>query len=66
MSYDLYQLSCDYRVFSPASCDDEIKDILLVRRINMLHWLEASHLDLALDMSSYEVQSIFGQAREGR
>ena len=32
----------------------------------MLHWLETDHLDVALDMNSYEVQSIFGQAREGR
>ncbi len=54
-----------FRVFSPASCEDEVKDILLLRRINMLHWLKASHLDAPLDMSNYDIQQVFEQAREG-
>lgn len=53
------------RVFSPASCDDEVKDILLLRRINMLHWLKPSDLDVALDMNNLEVQNVFEQARQG-
>ena len=54
------------RVYSPASCDDEVKDILLLRRINMLHWLKPDHLDLPLDMKRYEVQGVFEQARDGQ
>lgn len=55
----------NFRVFSPASCDDEIKDILLLRHINMLHWLKPSDLDVALDMNNLNVQRVFEQAREG-
>ena len=52
-------------VYSPASCDDEMKDLLLLRRINMLHWLEPSILDVALDMVNHDVQQVFEQARQG-
>ncbi|XP_019850987.1 PREDICTED: rab5 GDP/GTP exchange factor-like [Amphimedon queenslandica] len=51
-------------VFAPPSCDDDIKDLLFVRRINMLHWLEPSILDVTLDLSNIEVQGIVAQARQ--
>ena len=42
-----------------------MKDLLLLRRINMLHWLEPSILDVPLDMINHDVQQVFEQARQG-
>jgi hypothetical protein len=51
-------------VNSPASCDDEINDLLFVRRVNSLHWLEASILEVSLDMNNQQVQNIFQESRQ--
>lgn len=52
-------------VFSMASSDDEMKDLLLLRRIRMLSWLEPMHLDLPLNLESVEVQGLVSKGREG-
>ena len=52
-------------VFSIASSDDEVKDLLLLRRIRMLSWLQPMHLDLALNLESVEVQGLVSRGREG-
>lgn len=57
--------SC-YSVFSIASSDDEMKDLLLLRRIRMLSWLEPVHLDLTLDLQNVEVQGMVSKGREGQ
>ena len=54
-----------HRVFSPESCDDEMKDLLLQRRIRMLHWLEPQHLDIALNLHNPEVQDMISTGRQG-
>lgn len=54
-----------YSVFSIASSDDEMKDLLLLRRIRMLSWLEPVHLDLALNLDNVEVQGMVSKGREG-
>lgn len=52
------------KVFSPESCDDEMKDLLLQRRIRMLHWLEPQHLDIALNLHNPEVQDMISTGRQ--
>ena len=47
-------LTC--RVYSPDSCDDAMRDLLLVRKIRMLHWLEPTHLDIPLDLHNLQVR----------
>ena len=44
------------RVYSPDSCDDAMRDLLLVRRIRMLHWLEPTHLDIPLNLHDLQVR----------
>lgn len=56
---------CCNSVFSIASSDDEMKDLLLLRRIRMLSWLEPVHLDLALNLDNMEVQGMVSKGREG-
>lgn len=51
-------------VFSIPSSDDEMKDLLLLRRIRMLSWLEPVHLDLALNLQNVEVQGMVSKGRE--
>lgn len=52
-------------MFSIASSDDEVKDLLLLRRIRMLNWLQPMHLDLALNLENVEVQGLVSRGREG-
>ncbi len=52
-------------VFSIPSSDDEVKDLLLLRRIKMLRWLEPVHLDLPLNLQNPEVQGMVSKGREG-
>ena len=52
-------------VFSAASSDDEVKDLLLVRRIRMLGWLLPQHLDITLNLHNPVVQTQISQGREG-
>ena len=42
-----------------------MKDLLLLRRIRMLSWLEPVHLDLALNLDNVEVQGMVSKGREG-
>ena len=46
-----------YSVFSPDSCDDGMRDLLLLRKIRMLHWLEPPHLDIPLDLENIQVST---------
>ncbi len=43
-----------------------MKDLLLLRRIRTLSWLEPVHLDLALNLESEEVQAMVSKGREGK
>ena len=52
-------------VFSIPSSDDEVRDLLLLRRIRMLGWLQPVHLDLPLNLQSPEVQGLVSKGREG-
>ena len=52
-------------MFSIPSSDDEVKDLLLLRRIRMLSWLEPKHLALPLNLQSPNVQGMFAKGREG-
>ena len=54
-----------YRVFSPPSSDDEMKDLLLQRRFRMLNWLEPHHLDVPLDLHMPEVQEQIIKGQQG-
>ena len=53
------------RVFKMASSDDEMKDLLLVRRIGKLNWLGPTHLEINLDLQNPEVQVQISRGREG-
>ena len=65
--YSLFFFSCVmYRVFSPASSDDEMKDLLLQRRFRMLNWLEPHHLDVPLNLQNPEVQEQIIKGQQGR
>ena len=55
-----------YRVFSPASSDDEMKDLLLQRRFRMLNWLEPHHLDVPLNLQNPEVQEQIIKGQQGK
>lgn len=63
LSHMIITWSCS--VFSPPSCDDEMKDLLLQRRIRMLHWLEPHHLDIPLKLTLPAVQELIDQGRQG-
>ncbi len=52
-------------VYSPASCDDKMKDLLLQRRIRMLHWLEPHHLEIPLKLDHPGVQELITKAQQG-
>lgn len=55
-----------FRVFSPASCDDEIQDVLLRRKMRLLHWLTPSHLgEVCLQMEKPMVQEVYARAQQG-
>ena len=49
--------SYKHSVFSPDSCDDGMRDLLLLRKIRMLHWLEPRHLDIPLHLEDTQVVS---------
>ncbi|CAI8039003.1 Rab5 GDP/GTP exchange factor [Geodia barretti] len=51
-------------VYSPDSCDDAMRDLLLVRRIRMLHWLEPTHLDIPLNLHDLQVQEHVSASRQ--
>jgi hypothetical protein len=51
-------------VYSPDSCDDAMRDLLLVRKIRMLHWLEPTHLDIPLDLHNLQVQEHVSVSRQ--
>lgn len=42
-----------------------MNDLLLLRRIRMLSWLEPMHLDLPLNLQDVEVQGMVAKGREG-
>ena len=53
-------------MFSPASCDDEIQDLLLRRKMRLLHWLTPSHLgEVCMQMENPMVQEVYAQAQQG-
>ncbi len=52
-------------MYSPASCDDEMKDLLLQRRIRMLNWLEPQHLDIPLKLDHPGVQELVTKGQQG-
>ncbi|XP_064395551.1 rab5 GDP/GTP exchange factor-like [Halichondria panicea] len=51
-------------VYSPASCDDEMKDLLFQRRIRMLNWLETKHLDIPLKLDHPGVQELITKGQQ--
>lgn len=48
------------------SSNDDMKDLLLLRRIRMLSWLQPSHLEIPLNLQSTEVQGLVSRGREGQ
>jgi len=48
-----------------ASSEDELKDLLLVRRIRKLNWLGPTHLEINLNLHNHEVQTQISRGREG-
>ena len=64
VSCDCHVVQCS--VFMLASCDDEMKDLLLLRRIRMLHWLEPHHLDIPLNLHNKQVQQMVSSGRDGK
>ena len=54
-------------MFSPASCDDEIQDLLLRRKMRLLHWLTPSHLgEVCMQMENPMVQEVYVRAQQGK
>ena len=56
----LFLIRFPHSVFSPDSCDDGMRDLLLLRKIRMLHWLEPPHLDIPLDLENIQVSTPYG------
>lgn len=63
--YNVCVCVCACRVFKMASSDDEMKDLLLVRRIRKLNWLSPRHLEINLNLHNHQVQTQISRAREG-
>jgi len=59
-------ISWSHSVYSPASCDDDMKDLLFQRRIRMLNWVEPKHLDIPLKLELPQVQELISQGRQGK
>lgn len=54
-----------YRVFSPPTTDDELKDLELQKRIRQLKWVTAQHIDAAIDLENKDVEVFLEEAQNG-
>jgi len=53
-------------VFSPASTDDETRDLANQKRIRSFNWISPQHLDAAINLDSEKVQQLIEDSQQGK